>query len=101
MSEIKTVFHENRDGSMTFERKQDIGDILADNKELYKGGDSQPEDLSMGRRVASIPLVVVEQWMKEGINIFDMGHDPDVKREVHKRLNSVDYRHLRTHNSRL
>ena len=97
MSDVKTVFHNNGDGFI-IERKQDVEDILKSNIEDAK---ENKQDTLFGRRVASIPNIVVEQWLKEGINIYNMGHDPDVRRKVLLRLNSPEWKHLRTHNSRL
>lgn len=97
MSDVKTIFH-GGDDNVTIERVQDVEGILQDNKEAY---DEDQRRNAFGRRVASIPNIVIEQWMKEGINIFNMGSDPDVRKKVFMKLNSPDWRHLRTHNSRL
>ena len=83
---------------MTIERKQDVEGILKSNQE-DQSVDQNPH--AFGRRVASIPNIVIEQWMKEGLNIFDMHKDPSVRRKIMMKLNSPEWRHLRTHNSRL
>lgn len=44
------------------------------------------------RYVAEIPNIVIEQWLKEGINIFDKN---DAKK-VQAKLNSNEYAYLRT-----
>jgi hypothetical protein len=43
-------------------------------------------------KVASIPNWVVEQWMREGINIFKDEDWPKIK----AKLNDPDYKFLRT-----
>ena len=99
MSELVTKTHLNRDGTITFERVQDMNGILKSNQiELING---EQDRKAMMRKVATIPNIIIEKWMKEGINIYNMGHDPDVRKKVLQRLNSFDYRSLRTHNSRL
>lgn len=99
MSDSKTIFHKNRDGTMTIQRHQDVEGILESNKrELI---DNEVNDKSFGRKVASIPNLVIEQWMKEGINVYQMGVDPAVRKAVMRKLNSPEWRYLRTHNSRL
>jgi hypothetical protein len=98
MSDVKTIFTGKGD-SLSIERTQDVEGILQDNKELSKESDSSSKGIM--RRVANIPNMVIELWMKEGINIFDMGHDPDVRKKILQRLNSPDWKYLRTHNSRL
>ncbi len=82
------------DGDKIIERKtQDVEPILEDNKRLYNepgGGWSKSREL---RRVASIPLVVAEKWMREeGIDIFSPDHWPAIRRK----LNDPEWRHLRT-----
>lgn len=44
------------------------------------------------RRVAEIPFIVAEQWMKEGVNLFDR----NCAKEVTRRLNSSEWSDLRT-----
>lgn len=97
---LDTIFHQHNDGSFTIERKQDLDDIVKVNRKSFNDS-SRKGDLSFGRRVASIPNVIVEKWLKENINLFDYGIDPDVTREINKRLNSPEYRWMRTHNSRI
>lgn len=97
MSDIKTIFR-GGDDDVTIERVQDVEGILEENKQVY---DEDQRLNAFGRRVASIPNIIVEQWLKEGINIFDMNKDPEVQKKVFMKLNSPDWRYLRTHNSRL
>ena len=49
------------------------------------------------RRAAAIPNVVVEQWLREGVDVFD----PNDAAEVKRRLNDPDNRFLRTAPGRL
>lgn len=78
-------------GDMHVLRHQDCEPILDNNKRLYtlNDGYSPSRDL---RRVASIPLTVVEQWMKEGVNIFDK----NCAEAIRKKLNSPEWLYLRT-----
>ena len=50
-------------------------------------------------RVASIPMVVVLQWMKEGINVMNPTYEDQKK--IKQRLNSPEYAYLRTRGGRL
>ena len=72
-------------------RHQDCEAILENNKRLYglNNGYSPSRDL---KRVASIPLTVVEQWMKEGVNIFDK----NCAEAIRRKLNDPQYLYLRT-----
>lgn len=97
MSDVKTIFH-GGDDDVTIERVQDVEGILEDNRRAY---DESQKSSAFGRRVASIPNIVIEQWLKEGINVFNISTDPETRRKVFLKLNSPDWKHLRTHNSRL
>lgn len=63
-------------------RIQDVEPILEANKALYNSGDGYSPSREL-RRVATIPAIVVEQWMKEGVNIFDK----NCRGEIRRRLN--------------
>ena len=58
-----TVFHEE-DGKYYINRVQDVEPIIDDNKVDYNNGTQQGSDM---RRVASIPLVIVDELMRKGI----------------------------------
>jgi len=76
---------------MHVRRYQDCEPILENNKRLFtlNDGYSPSRDL---RRVASIPLTVVEEWMKEGIDIFD----PNCAEAIRRKLNDPAWLYLRT-----
>ena len=83
-------------GQVIEKRVQDVEPVLERNKALLTHDDGYSSDRSM-KRAASIPLIVVEQWLKEGVDIFNREHE----REVMRRLNSPEWRHLRTSEGRL
>lgn len=79
------------------ERVQDVEGLLEQNKRLYNAApDKFGGDLV---EVADIPMVVVEQWMKEGLNIFKS--DPETRKRVREKLNSPDFRLFRTRPGRV
>lgn len=65
--------------------------ILEENKRLQTMNDGYSPSRDI-RRVASIPKIVVEQWMKEGVNIFDR----NCRAEIKRRLNDPENLWLRT-----
>ncbi len=75
------------------ETVQDVEPILERNKALQNddaGGWSPTREL---RRAATIPDIVILKWRREdGIDVYDPDHWPAVKRK----LNSSEYRWLRT-----
>lgn len=90
---IETQYHYDADGDkLIINRVQDIEPILKFNKILQ--GDKSLTRSKEFRRVAKIPMVVIEQWLKEGIDIFSQ--DPEMKKKVKRRLNDSSYSYLRT-----
>ena len=91
----ETGFWED-DGKIIIRKTQDVEPILEANKRLFNDGDGYSPSREL-RRAASIPLVVVEQWMREGVDIFNPDHAEAIKRK----LNSSEWAHLRTAPGRL
>ena len=73
------------------EKVQDVQPILERNKAL-RNKDDGFNAARDGRRIASIPMVVIMQWRNEGFDAFDPNNADELKR----RLNSSDWRYLRT-----
>jgi hypothetical protein len=78
------------DGKIVIYREQDVSPYLEENKR--KRAEFQKRRNSRMRLVADIPNVVVEQWMRMGVNIFDKNDN----KKVQQLLNSNEYSHLRT-----
>lgn len=98
-SDIATVIKAEQ-GKLVVRRTQDTTGYLEANKaEMNEAPSWRPyADVSM-RKVASIPLIVVEAWLKEGVNIFDPS--PEMQKKVAAKLNSNEYAHLRTYPGRV
>lgn len=78
-------------------RRGDVAPMLeANRRELYSGLDGYTPSRDL-QRVASIPNLIVEQWMKAGINIFDEDDWP----KIAAMLDSPEYLWLRTAPGRL
>lgn len=95
---IKEKFHYD-DGAdrLIVERSQDVSGILDRNTALANS--HQAKRPSAGRyrqtytHAASIPMIVIEQWMKEGIDFWNP--TPEDKRKIRQYLNG-DYKRLKT-----
>lgn len=75
------------------ETVQDVAPLLERNKELQNADDAGWSPTRELRRAATIPHILVLKWRnEEGIDVFDPDHWPAVKRK----LNSSEYRWLRT-----
>lgn len=77
-------------GKIVIYREQDVQPYLEEN--ARKRAEFTKRRNSRMRLVADIPNVVVEQWMRMGVNIFDKNDN----KKVEKLLNSNEYAYLRT-----
>lgn len=88
-------------GELVVKRTQDTTGYLEQNKAEFNAAPSwRPySDANGMRKVASIPMIVVEQWMKEGVNIFDPS--PEMQKKIAAKLNSNEFAYLRTYPGRV
>jgi len=89
----KTVYEESAD-QVTLTTHQDAQPILDRNAYERNSGINDPTRTALGRKVASIPLVVWREWMKQTNG--EIQKDPTL---LAKYLNDPDNAFLRTHNS--
>ena len=98
MSEIDTFVRVDPDKSTTFVRVQDVEPILEHNKELRAL--EQPSD--WGRHVATIPNVIIEQWLHEEMNKGNahirLGTE-EFDLLIARKLKNPDWAYLRTDKS--
>jgi len=99
MSEIvNKAYYDPAERSFTFQRTQDITDILDRNKELQNLMQDPKADW---RHTATIPNVIYEKWISEewgrGNKITSI-FGPEMEKVVQKKLQDPDYRWLRTDN---
>ena len=96
---VTQFWHDLGDGRFAIESVQDVEGRLERNKALANHGDggfSEDPDKWL-KRIASIPNVVVLQWLKEGLDVLNGDpRDPEFKRKLAAKLNDPDYRYLRT-----
>lgn len=92
VTRTKMWFHtDDSEGVDHVESVQDVEPILNWNKARKNESDGWLSE-KWGRHAATIPNIIIEQWLLEGINVFDQNDWPEVKR----RLNSNSWSHLRT-----
>lgn len=80
------------DGKLTLRRLQDVESTLADNKAMFNmhtGKKASYEDSDGVHRVARIPFMIIEKWMREGFNWYNSS---DAERKA--KLNHIDNRKL-------
>lgn len=84
-----------RNGQLIVKRVQDTTPYLEANKIARNSYSDWKGSRTRGslRRVAEIPNIVAEKWMRElGVNIFNRDH----AKKVQQLLNSNEYQYLRT-----
>jgi len=93
---VVSTFHYDEDGeTTTVSVGQDVEPILEANKAAQTINDGYNEDRTL-KRIASIPLVVVQQWMKEdGVNFLALPKH-EKQKYLRRKLNDPDNRFLRT-----
>ena len=79
-------------------RIQDVEPILNENKKRQNNGTDGHTTSRDLKHVASIPIVVAEQWMKaDGVNWRSLT-GPEREKYIRKKLNDPDNSFLRTDN---
>lgn len=96
MSEVITVPHLDKSEKLIhFARWQDVEDIIENNKRLQ----NTPQKCDWGRHFASIPNVIMEQWLNEEHrrgNISLRPYSKEFDAVIEKKLKDPDWRWLRT-----
>jgi len=91
-TDIKTAI-KARNGQLVVKRTQDVEPILDHNKALQAdaAGGWRRTAKRLRRQVAEIPNIVIEAWLKEGFNIFQVS-----EREFRAKLDQPEWSYLRT-----
>lgn len=85
-----------KDGVVTEKRTQDVQPVLDANGRFANDHDGYSPSRDL-KYVASIPLVVIEQWLKLGIDI----NNPDHAGKIAAMLNDGNWSKLRTGGGRI
>ena len=98
MSEVKQHVIKNNDGTISIGTTQEVGDILSQNVfEANHNLNRKTGDNTWGRKVASIPLNLINEWCKEwNCTMHQLNNDPMLKAKMFARLRDRDYLKLRT-----
>jgi hypothetical protein len=88
-------------GVMTVKRTQDCTTVLSDNAEWRAAEQNWRKKDDKWIRYAQIPMIVVEMWLAEGINVFLAETDRNGVPNHHlkgvlKKLRDPDWKHLKT-----
>jgi hypothetical protein len=95
----ETYYWDDMTKTMTIKTTHQVGDILERNKARANASVDSRFGNEMLHHIADIPNAVIEQWLKEGIDIFSS--DPDMEKAVMKKLHDPEWRYLRSTVKRL
>lgn len=102
MSDVKTHVIKNNDGSISLGTTQNVDDILKQNVFEANNNVNRKSGDTFGRKVASIPLNLINMWCKEwNITMHQLMNDPMYKAKMMARLNDREYLKLRTDNGKI
>lgn len=92
--DVATTIHLTNDERLVIETVQDVAPYLERNRQMAKSdGYSKSREW---QRVASIPNVIIEKWMREdGANIFAMSSE-EFSKFIARKLADPDYQYLKT-----
>jgi hypothetical protein len=94
MDEVSVTTFEESGDEFTITKHMDVEPILQINKAEYNSGQNNSTTSPLGRKVASIPLTVWQNWMKSTNGAIQ--NDPVL---LAKYLNDKDNVYFRTHRS--
>ena len=100
VSGITTEWWHHKDGRITIRGVQDVEPVIRHNTAVLNSKNAKGklnESEGLGTKVASIPTILAEKWMRElGLNLYTCP-----SKDLLKMLNDPDYRKLRTAHGRL
>ena len=97
---ITETFLDNDKDGIIQKRSLDIEPIIENNKKLFNQNDGYSPDKGL-KRIASIPVVILEIWCKEYHKDQNKGNWFELPQETQKKilkekLNSSEFRYFRT-----
>lgn len=95
MSRKFEIIKDFNDERLIFHKQQDCSDILEANAIERNNA---PQDLSFGRKIASVPIDVLDAWrLHEGIDYRKIKSDPEMKKRFFAKLNSREWNQFKTY----
>tara|TARA_R110000772_G_scaffold30429_2_gene75450 strand:- start:619 stop:921 length:303 start_codon:yes stop_codon:yes gene_type:complete len=87
--EIQKDYAGNR---LVIKNSQDVGGILEDNMRDQIDG---VKDLSFGRKIASVPVAMLDHWITEGIDYRRIQYDLEHRKKFYAKLR--EWKKLKTY----
>lgn len=84
MSDRKTeIIKDYGEQRLIIKNSQDVGGIMADN---IREQNDRPKDLSFGRKIASVPVAVLDAWIAEGVDYRKIQVDVEMRKKFYAKL---------------
>ena len=93
MSRNLEIIKDHQAEKLIFKKSQDCSPIIEQNKLEQI---NPVADLRMGRKVASVPIDVLDAWIKEGIDYRKIKHDKVMRKKFYAKLNDPEFRYFKT-----
>lgn len=87
------IIKDHQAEKLIFKQVQDCTAIIEHNKAEQI---DPVKDLRFGRKVASVPIDVLDAWIKEGVDYRKIAKDPEMKKKFYAKLNSPEWRYFKT-----
>jgi hypothetical protein len=85
--------------AIVVKKSQDCSNTLLNNRLDRRDGG---HDLSFGRKIASVPIDVLDAWkLHEGIDYRKIHDDPEMKKRFYAKLNSRDWSQFKTYDGNI
>ena len=95
--DYQTTFHwDDGEGCYIIANHQDCGGIIERNLVAQTSGHDGYTPSREAREVAEIHFAVLDVWMREGLDMTNLG-SPEMQALLRKKLNDSDWRKVRSH----
>jgi hypothetical protein len=94
MSRKTDILKDYNNESLVIHKQQDVAPVIAANRIDRNQG---PQDLSFGRKIASVPVDVLDAWIREGVDYRRISKDPEMKKKFYAKLNSREFSAFKTY----
>lgn len=88
------------DAKLIFKKSQDVTDILKQNKREFNDSAHQ-KSMGFGRKVASVPIDVLDKWIEEGVDYRKIMKDPEMRKKFLAKLNDPEWRAFKTYDGHI
>lgn len=82
---------------LVFKTSQDCSGIIDQNKQDF----NNLKDMSFGRKYASVPIDVLDAWIREGVDYRRISKDPEMARKFRAKMNSPEFKAFRVTGGRV